>query len=153
MDFKDVIRGKTVIVGIGNILKGDDGLGPALVESLKGKTSAVLIDAGTAPESYTGRIIREKPDTVLFVDAVHLDRPPGAFDILRREEILKSGLTTHDLSPRMLIEYLTAQTQAEIYLLGVQPHKGNIGLGDGMSREVTDALKQLEQLIGETNHA
>ena len=64
---------KIVLVGIGNPLRGDDGFGPALIAALDGQVRAVCIDAGTAPESYAGKIIKENPDTVVFVDAADLD--------------------------------------------------------------------------------
>ena len=71
------LRGKTVIVGIGNSLRGDDGFGPALVQRLQGRVRPVCIDAGVAPENYLGRIVKEQPDTVLLVDAAHLGLEPG----------------------------------------------------------------------------
>lgn len=138
-------------MGIGNPLRGDDGLGPVLIERLKGKVKAVCIDAGNSPESYTGKIIKENPDTVLLVDAVHLNLPPGQYRILLPEEIVKSGFTTHDISPRMFIEYLKTQTRANIYMLGIQPE--NITLGDGMFKSVKKTLGEIEKLIKEADNA
>ena len=80
--FTDILKGKTVIVGIGNSLRGDDGLGPELILKLQGKLKAVCIDAGNSPESYTGKIVKENPDTILLVDAVHLNLPPGQYRLL-----------------------------------------------------------------------
>ena len=147
-DFKDVLKGKVVIVGIGNIMRGDDGFGPALVENLTGKVSAVCIDAGTAPENYLGKVAKERPDTILLADAVHLDLSPGEYELLRKSEILNHGLTTHDISPNMLIEFLEKETEADIYLLGVQPK--DISFGDDMSDEVKRAISEISELIKET---
>ncbi len=49
----------TVIIGIGNTLKGDDGAGPLVCEQLSGKVCAELIDAGTVPENYIQTIIKK----------------------------------------------------------------------------------------------
>ncbi len=136
-----ILKGKLVIVGIGNPLRGDDGFGPRLVEEVRGKIEAVCIDAGSAPESYTGKIARETPDTILLVDAVHLNKKPGEFSLLKKEEILKSGFSTHDMSPNLFIEYLEQQTRAAIYLLGVQPT--DISFGAEMSEPVKDAITEL----------
>lgn len=149
--FSNIFEGKTVIVGIGNIMKGDDGFGPALIKRLDGKIKAVCIDAGSAPENYTGAISKQNPDTILLVDAVHLDLAPGQYEILKPQDILKSGFTTHDISPRMFIEYLESQTKARIFLLGIQPQ--NISLGDEMSDNVKKALAEIESLIKETINA
>lgn len=146
-----IMRGKTVIVGIGNPLRGDDGFGPALIGRLQGKTSLVCIDAGNAPENYLGRIAREEPDTILLVDIAHLDLKPGQYRILQPEEILKCGLTTHDMSSRMLIEFLQNQTQADIFMLAVQPQ--NISLGEPISECLNKILDDVEMLILERIHA
>jgi hydrogenase maturation protease len=55
------LRGpKTVIVGIGNILKGDDGVGPLICQQLRGnEICAELIDAGTVPENYIQPIVHK----------------------------------------------------------------------------------------------
>lgn len=142
---ESILKGKVVIAGVGNILKADDAFGPALVQGLQGRTSAVLIDAGTAPESYTGRIAKEDPDTLLLVDAVHLGRKPGEYEVLDQDEIVKSGMTTHDISPRLLLEYLAKRTKARIYLLGVQPQ--TITLGGDMSPEVNKTLAEIIERI------
>jgi len=82
--FNNIFRGKTVIVGIGNIMKGDDGAGPSVIEKIQGKVKALCIDAGTAPENYLGKIIKENPDTVLFVDAADINCLPGEYTLLEK---------------------------------------------------------------------
>lgn len=139
--------GKAVIVGIGNPLRGDDGFGPALIERLQGRIGATCIDAGSAPENYAGRIVKEQPDTILLVDVAHLDLAPGQYRILRPAEILQCGITTHDMSCRMLIEFLDSQTRADIFMLGIQPQA--MSLGEGMSKRLTEALDEIENLIRE----
>ncbi|MFH0731597.1 MAG: hydrogenase maturation peptidase HycI [Candidatus Omnitrophota bacterium] len=146
--FRDILKGKVVIVGVGNVLKGDDSFGPVFVGKIKNKTDAVCIDAGTAPENYTGKITKERPDTILIIDVVHLDKKPGEWEILKKEDIIKSGFTTHDISPNMFIEYLEKETGADIYLLGVQPK--NLGFGDRMSKDVKNTLKELLECMKRT---
>ena len=48
---KDILKGKVVIVGIGNTLKGDDGFGPAVIEQLRETPlpdGVAAVDGGTA---------------------------------------------------------------------------------------------------------
>jgi hydrogenase 3 maturation protease len=142
---RNILKEKAVIVGIGNIMKGDDGLGPELVKRLDGKVKAACIDGGSVPENYTKSIAKENPDTILLVDALDLGLAPGRYEVLEPEDILKSGFTTHDISPRLFIEYLENTTKAKIFLLGVQPE--NISLGDEMSDSVKRALDEIENLI------
>ena len=136
-----LLTGKIVFVGIGNPLRGDDAFGLRLIERIQGKVRAVCIEAGTAPESYTGKIVKEKPDTIVLVDAVHLNKPPGEYALLEKAEILKTGFTTHDLSPDLMIEYLEGRTRADIYLLGVQPQ--TLAMGAEMSEPVKKSLDKL----------
>ncbi len=144
--FGHLLKGRLVIIGIGHPLRGDDALGPCLVKRLaEAKLDALCIDAGSAPENYLGKIIKASPDVVLFIDAVDLNREPGFYKILEKDEILKTGFTTHDLSPRMLIEYLTTETKARIYLLGIQPK--DLGLGQELSLPVEKTLRELEGLF------
>ena len=149
--FHDILKGKVVIIGIGNILRGDDGLGPVLIDQLKGQVQACCLDVGTTPESYAGKITKEDPDVILFVDALHLDRLPGTYAILEKDDIMKSGFTTHDMSARMFIEYLQSQTSAQIYMLGVQPQ--NLSLGEGISDQVRKSLDEIVTLLKEGFHA
>ncbi len=148
---KDIFKGKIVIVGIGNTLRRDDGLGPALIERLKGKIKAVCLDAGNAPENFTGKIVREKPDTILIIDALHLGLSPGEYGILKKEEILNCGLTTHDISPKMFIEYLEKETSADIYMLGVQPE--SLSFGQEMSDNVKKTVGEIAEWIKEIDNA
>ncbi len=149
--FKDIFKGKVVIVGIGNTLRRDDSFGPSLIEKLKGNIKAVCIDAGSAPESYAGKIIKEKPDTILVVDVVHLGLRPGDYDILKSAEIVQAGFSTHDISPRMFLDYLQKETEAEIYMLGIQPE--DISFGEGMSEGVKKTLEEIVGLIKEAEDA
>jgi hydrogenase 3 maturation protease len=145
--FLPILRGKTVIVGIGNSLRGDDGFGSALIEQIQGKVGFICIDAGSAPEKFLGVIVREEPDTILFVDAADLDLEPGQYRILEPADIVKCGLTTHDMSSRMLIEFLENQTKANILMLGVQPQ--HLLLGEAMSPPLTETLDEIQMLIQE----
>lgn len=149
--FVPVLRGKTVIVGIGNPLRGDDGFGPALIHRIRGKVNATCIDAGLAPENYLGRLVKEAPDTIVLADAAHLGLEPGAYRLLEADDIVQSGLTTHDLSSRMLIAFLQEQTQATIVMLAVQPQQ--VSLGESMSACVTATLCTLDNLLQEAIHA
>ncbi len=144
-NFKNILKGKIVVVGVGTILRGDDGLGPVLIERIKENVGAMCVDAGNAPENYVGKIAKLKPDTVLIIDAVHLDLKPGEYKILRKDDITKSGFTTHNLSPNMFIEYLEKETNADIYILGIQPE--NTSFGEEISKNVRKKLEELSELI------
>ncbi len=140
-----ILKGKVVIVGVGNVLRGDDGLGPVFVEGLKSKVGVPCINAGNAFENYLGVIIRERPETVLLVDAVHLDMNPGNFAIVDLSRIKHGGLSTHDVSPSLFLNFLVEEIQCNVFLLGVQPER--IALGTGISETVRETLRILENEV------
>jgi hydrogenase 3 maturation protease len=149
--FKKILKGKVVIVGIGNTMRGDDSFGPVLIERLKGNIEAICINAGTSPENFTNKITREKPNTILIIDAVHLGLEAGEYKILQDSDIVKSGFTTHDISPSLFIEYLKQQTRADIYMLGVQPK--NISFGAEMTPSLKKTIERLKKMIKESKNA
>jgi len=153
--FDDILKGKIIIVGVGNTLRGDDGFGPALIEKLKKnfeeigdrqyKSIPILIDAGNAPENYAGKIAKKKPDTILIVDAIDLGLKPGEYEIIKRTDMVETGFTTHNMSLSMFIEFLEKETGAEIYILGVQPK--NVNLGEEISVSIQNTLDEISRLI------
>ncbi len=126
-ELRTLVNGRTVVVGVGNSLRGDDGLGPALVARVRDRCSAQCLDAGPVPENYAGPIVRANPDTVLFVDAADLGLTPGSWSILSRDALAESGLTTHTVSLGTFIDFLKTQMQGEVYVLAVQPETLEFG--------------------------
>ncbi|RKZ07617.1 hypothetical protein DRQ25_11155 [Candidatus Fermentibacteria bacterium] len=139
------LNGKVVYMGIGNILRGDDGIGPELVARLSAK-GLRTVDAGTAPENYIRPVARFEPDTVVLVDAVHLEREPGAVELLDRSEIMENtGFTTHTLSPVLVMERLEDETGAVVLMLAIQPR--TLEFGAPLSPEVVRLLDILPDLL------
>lgn len=153
-DLKSIIakrvKGKTAVVGIGNILRGDDGLGPKLIEMLKTKpTKAALFDCGTAPENYIFPILAASCDTIILVDAADLGLPAGAIKVFDLDEISGVSFSTHNPSPRLFTDLLqTGKGDLNIFVISVQPKTTE--LGKGLSREILDGLEVLAGAFLET---
>ena len=91
--------GKVVILGIGNTLRSDDGVGSILASRIKDKVPYLVYDAGPTPENYLGKIIKDKPDNIVIVDAVDFGGKPGEFRIVEGEDIKTVNLfSTHNAS-------------------------------------------------------
>lgn len=116
-----------VIVGVGNRLRGDDGLGPSLIDRLKERGFAHCVDAGPAPENHVSAVLQKDPKTILLVDATHLGLPPGACRLLTQQDILRTGITTHDIPLPLLIDYMAERSGARILLLAIQPQHTTVG--------------------------
>ncbi len=119
---KKILKNKVVIIGVGNILRGDDGLGPKFIELLKDFASDkfIPIDAGEVPENYTGKILKLSPDVVLFVDAVEIGESPGTVKIIPPSILKEDTLSTHKLPLGFVMKYLENEG-IKSFLIGIQP--------------------------------
>lgn len=137
----------TVIVGIGNTLKGDDGAGPLVCEQLQGKVCAETIDAGTVPENYIQSIIKTAPQNLLIIDAIDFGASAGAIEIFEPEQLNSSVFSTHALSPRLFVDVISQQMQVDVYFVGIQPAQTH--LGESVSPPVNRAIQRLVGILSE----
>ena len=148
-DIKERIKGRVAIVAIGNILRGDDGLGPKLIEMLKPRAlDAALFDCGTAPENYIFPILSGPCDTVILVDAADMGSLPGMAKVFNLDEISGVSFSTHNPSPRLFTDLLkTGKDDMNIFVVSVQPK--TTSLGARLSAEVLDGLNILADIFSE----
>lgn len=143
---------RTAVCGIGNPLRGDDGVGPLLLRCLKGKLDdkeTLLLDCGSTPESFSKDIIAFRPDRLLIVDAADFGARPGEWKTLDVDEIPKFGLSTHSMPLSVFIKYILGRHKCEIVFLGIQPDKAHLGLSDkeGLSPACRKALDEVRGYI------
>ncbi len=138
---------KLVIVGVGNSLRGDDGIGPALVERLSGKTRAILVNGGDVPENYLDVVEIARPEVVLIVDAVDLGAAPGDAALVEIEQLAGARLTTHNVSLALFAEAVRTATAADTFVLAIQPSVTSFG--SPMSIPVEAILPSLEEMLQE----
>ena len=140
------LRGsRTLIVGIGNTLKGDDGAGPLVCEQLAGKVSAGVIDAGTVPENFIQPIIEKAPQNLLVIDAIDFAAAAGTINIFKSEQLSSLSISTHTLSPRLFVDMIRRSIDADGYFVGIQPLQTD--LGQGISAEVGRAIHLLVEAL------
>ena len=147
LDHLSKLRGsRTLIVGIGNILKGDDGAGPILCEQLRRKgTCAEIIDVGTVPENYIQPIVEKAPHNLLIIDAMDFGASPGTISIFKPEQLSSVVTSTHTLSPHFFAEMVCNNIKVDVYFVGIQP--AQIGLGQTVSDRVDQAIQQLSHVL------
>lgn len=145
-ELKARLKTKSVIAGVGNSLKGDDGAGPFFIARMR-KTTApfVLIDTGSSPENWSGKIEKEKPDTIMVVDVADFGAVPAEAKIFEIEELEEKGFTTHSMNIRFWMKYLKDTTKADVFLLAIQPKK--IGFSEEISPEIKECIEKIVQAI------
>jgi hydrogenase 3 maturation protease len=131
---------KYILMGIGNTLRGDDGIGSIIAQSFKDR-DWLSMDCGVVPENFTSIIKKNGPDLVVLVDAVEMDLKSGEFRLISPYRISALHLTTHSIPLSFLISYLKEYTQ-ELVFIGIQPKI--IDYSNSVSPEV---LKSSEEII------
>lgn len=135
--------GKAIILGIGNTLRSDDGFGSLLAQRLSGKVPFAVFDAGVSPENYLEKIIKERPDNLVILDAADFGGAPGELRVLEAEEVKTANFfSTHNASISLSINYLLSNIKVDIIILLVQPR--TIVFGDTLSPEMEKSLDELE---------
>ncbi|MGM3175318.1 HyaD/HybD family hydrogenase maturation endopeptidase [Dickeya lacustris] len=141
-----------LVLGIGNILLSDEGVGVRLVERLEQQyvlTPTVdIVDGGTCGmelmECMAGR------DHLIVADAVLTGQEPGSVTVLRDREV--PALFTRKISPHQLgladvlmALQLTGEFPRQLTLVGVVPQTldSGIGLSDTVTRALEPALAHI----------
>jgi hydrogenase maturation protease len=151
-----VSRG-TRIIGLGNPLRGDDGVGVRVAEILNEQAlpeGVDVVDGGTRGLDLVN--LMEGWSRVILVDAVHLDREPGQFVRFTPDQVRLLGkaesLSIHEAGLRealMLADALDVLPD-NVILYGVQP--AHVDWVRGLSPEVEAAVPQLvNALLEEVN--
>jgi len=139
--------GRTLIVGVGNTLKGDDGVGPLICQAIEGKVCAEVVDTATVPENYIQQIVRKAPDGLLVVDAVDFASEAGAVRVFESEQLASVAWSTHTLSPRLFVEMVQGEIEIQVLFLGIQP--GQCRFGQGLSEEVEGTFNAVVEALVE----
>jgi len=134
-----------VVLGIGNILMHDDGVGIHLIRKLEEnyifEPQVPLIDGGTMGSELLPYF---EADKIVIVDAVNFDEAPGFVGIIENDDILTrltTKLSMHHLGLTDVLSQvkLLGITPAEIYLVGVQPEpliEMNMKLSDAVAAQL-----------------
>jgi hydrogenase maturation protease len=136
----------TLVLGIGNQLMGDDGVGgEAVLRLLETQQLAGIacLDGGTLGHLLVGYI--EEADDLIVIDAAQLQAAPGEVQVFENEA-MDCFLTTNPnrsvhevgLSDLMDMALLGGHLPRRRALIAIQP--GNTDWGIGLSPEVAGSL-------------
>ena len=145
---------RIVVVGVGNILLGDEGLGVRAVEELEKKgvpKNVQLYDAGTSLHLVMSSF--EGFDKMIIVDAVQAGGEPGTIYRFDLEELEKKGekikfmYSLHEIDvPRtLLLERMVSHLPQEVVFLGMEPERVEPGLE--LSPKVREKMGELISAI------
>jgi hydrogenase maturation protease len=138
---------KTAVIGIGNTLRRDDGIGVMVLDSLLKfykREEADYFNFGSASFDLLHRI--KNYDAVLLIDGINANLAAGELKIGKLEDIeyhLQARFTsTHELNLKNIFELSKKlDIKTTIYVAGIQV--ADTALGEGLS----ETLKRKEEEI------
>ena len=132
-----------ILLGIGNPLNGDDGVGIYVAEQFR-KDGWISLACGTAPENFTGIVRKTRPSCLVLVDAAAMGISPGGYRIIPRDKIEDVSIGTHQLPLSFLIDFLS-DTASRIILIGIQPDR--VVAGEEISPRVREGAERLVHVL------
>ena len=148
------------ILGVGNVLCTDDGLGPYAIKVLEARydfpDDVEVIDVGTPGLDFTPYLSDAR--AVIVLDTVHGKEPAGTLRLIRDSEIVAkpppSRMSPHEpgLREALLATEFSDSSPEEILLVGVVPESTDQGtklteaVRGAVSKVVATVIEELERL-------
>jgi hydrogenase maturation protease len=141
---------RTVVIGVGNLLLRDEGIGIHTVKALQEiglPPDVKLIDGGTAPDliAYT-----RAGDKLIIIDAARAGGEPGAIYRFQPEDLAsgKGVLTSaHEMGVVENLSLMTAtgNEPRETVIIGIEPEE--IDWGTELSAELQKRLPEIIEVV------
>lgn len=157
LDSSPTARPSSLIIGLGSLLRGDDGVGVCVVQALAERALPAGVEAvygGTQGLGIVNLLKGQK--RVIFVDAADVGQAPGqfvrfTFDDVRSGSVRLLGdehsLSIHaaGLKDALMLAQALNCLPDETIIFGVQP--ANLDWKDGLSPQVEAVLPRLVEAV------
>jgi hydrogenase maturation protease len=139
---------RITVLGIGNILNSDEGVGVHVVRAMQVEAhrapDVAFLDGGTLGLNLLTPV--EGASHLLILDAVDADQPPGTLIELAKEEIPLFGgvrMSQHQLTFQEVLGLALIRDKfpGKLYLIGVQP--ASLEIGTELSPQVVAVLPRI----------
>lgn len=127
-----------LVLGVGNILRGDDAFGPLVVEKLKKKNISIdVLDCGSQPENFLEIIKKKNPDKLIICDTINKNQE-DTIKVFTSDEIKEKTFSTHNIPLSFLEKYL----ETKIIFIGFPTEKTEFN-----TRPSKECLKAVEKAV------
>jgi hydrogenase maturation protease len=142
---------KVTVLGIGNLLLKDEGIGVHLVQKLAGvvdEANVNIIDAGTSPDFLS--LVDDNLDKLIIIDAVKTGDKPGTIYRFNSDDIDADAtlpVSAHNvgvLDSLRTMALFNKQPKSTV-IIGIEP--GTIDFGLDLSPEIEDRLPEMMKLV------
>lgn len=157
----DRARRGTTVIGLGNPLMGDDGLGILAAQRLQEEwflpPEVQVVDGGTWGMNLLPLI--DDADALLLIDAIDRNMPPGTQIVLARDEIpraLALKVSPHQIDLREVIALaeLRGTLPERMIAVGLQPERVELGapLSPAVERHIDHLVAMAASQLGAWGH-
>jgi len=151
----DYVKKRVLVLGVGNVLFGDDGFGPAaadyLLRNCRIPDDVYVMDVGTGAGDvlFTVSLSHQKPKKIIVFDAVDMKREPGEVFKLSIDDLpadRMSDFSLHFFPSANLLKELRDQMGIEVYILACQAERIPDSVSPGLSDSVRQALPKAAEM-------
>ena len=144
-------KSRTAVMGIGNILMQDEGIGVHIIKQLEQyhfTPHIALIDGGNMGMDLLPFF--DEHGRMIIVDAVDFEKEPGFINTIENDDILAlftTKMSLHHLGLKDVLSYakLLDQIPEDICLIGIQPEKVEMEMA--LSETVSSQMDNLTSLV------
>jgi coenzyme F420 hydrogenase subunit delta len=150
---------RTLVLGCGNVLYGDDGFGPAVAAALAERYAipddAAVVNLGLATRGFIFDVLlaSRRPERIVVVDAMERHaRRPGEIFLVPLDELSKEKVddfSFHQGPTSNLLKELRDFCGVEIVIVSCQPERIPAEMEVGLSPPVRAASEEAARLIYE----
>jgi len=140
---------RIAIIGLGNLLLADDGVGVHAVRALKQNCPAGIVIAEAGSAILHCQHLLEDADHVIAIDAAHADGPPGTIYHFRADDVqIDQQFSLHDLGIIGVLKLIPDHLRPTVHIIGVEPEI--IDYSMELSPTVGAVLPQLLEAVRRT---
>jgi hydrogenase maturation protease len=150
-DAEDILKEKTVVIGLGNLYMRDDGLGIRVAKALMDRDLGENVSVQEYPEmDFTVIEKLRGASRVIVVDAVKDGKEPGTiskYTLTSRKGDLPKLPSLHSLKLSDILDLAMSSgiLTCPVVILGVEPKDDFLGIG--LSPSVESALPKMIQAV------
>ena len=144
-----------IVVGLGNPLMGDDGVGVHILNRLRERTSEFpevdFIDAGGAPMKVLHALVGR--ECAVLIDCARMDEPPGTMkrfhphDVVSRKKLTGISIHESDLLAILRMSQQLGELPMTTVIFAIEP--GEVAPGEGLSPVLEERIEEYANTIFE----
>ena len=141
------------VIGLGNILRGDDGIGPVIIQQLeesKNSLSIQLCDAGSDAFTILDQLLESEP--IVIIDCARMGKKPGTVQKILVKNIknlpVNLGMSLHGYSLTEVWQIARSMgVDNDLSVIGVEPD--SVQFNSGLSEVVKKSIPLILQMVAE----